>query len=148
MDVQELQQHVGESLGTGDWLEVTQEMIQTFADVTRDDQWIHTDPERAREGPFGTTVAHGYLTMSLVPVLARSAISVEGVAMGVNYGLNKCRFPAPVKSGSRIRGEFTLLSAEPQSDGSIQVVLRATVTAEGQDKPSCVAETVSRYYPA
>lgn len=148
MHVKELDQHIGESLGTGDWLEVTQEMIQGFADVTMDDQWIHTDPERAKDGPFGATIAHGYLTVSLIPYLARSAISVEGVAMGVNYGLNRCRFPAPVKSGSRVRGEFTLASAEPQPDGSIQVVLRATVTAEGADKPSCVAETVSRYYPA
>jgi acyl dehydratase len=138
----------GELLGTSDWVVVTQDMIDSFGRTTGDEQWIHMDVERAKEGPFGTTIAHGYLTLSLVPMLHKQALSVDGGAMGVNYGLNKCRFPAPVPAGARVQAEFRLLDVEEIGAGGYQIVTEATIRVEGADKPSCVAETVSRLYPA
>jgi acyl dehydratase len=140
-----LQQHVGEELAVGEWLTVDQAMIDKFADATGDHQWIHVDAARAAKGPFGSTVAHGYLTLSLLPRLAESALKVDDVRMGVNYGLNRVRFPAPVPSGSRIRARLKLLSYEP-IDGGAQLVMQVTMEREGSDKPVCVAETVSRRY--
>jgi acyl dehydratase len=120
-------------------------MIDKFAEATGDHQWIHIDVERAKKGPFGTTIAHGFLTLSLLPRLAESAIKVDDVRMGVNYGLNRVRFPAPVPSGSRIRAHMKLLSYEP-IDGGAQLVMEVTMEREGGDKPVCVAESVSRRY--
>jgi acyl dehydratase len=140
-----LQQRIGEELAVGDWLTVDQATIDKFADATGDHQWIHVDKERAAKGPFGTTVAHGYLTLSLLPKLAESALQVDDVRMGVNYGLNRVRFPAPVPSGSRIRARLKLLAYEP-IDGGAQLVMQVTMEREGSDKPVCVAETVSRRY--
>lgn len=139
----------GEVLGASDWVEVTQEMIDAFGRTTGDEQWIHMDVERAKaESPFGTTIAHGYLTLSLIPMLHKQALSVEGVGMGVNYGLNKCRFPAPVPAGARVQAAFRLLDVEEIAGGGYQIVTEVTVHVEGAEKPSCVAETVSRLYPA
>jgi len=143
--LQSLQQRVGEELAVGDWVTVDQPMIDKFAEATGDHQWIHIDAERAKKGPFGTTIAHGFLTLSLLPKLAESAIKIEDVRMGVNYGLNRVRFPAPVPSGSRIRARMKLLSFEP-IDGGAQLVMEVTMEREGGDKPVCVAETVSRRY--
>jgi acyl dehydratase len=140
-----LQQRIGEELAVGDWLTVDQATIDKFADATGDHQWIHVDKDRAAKGPFGTTVAHGYLTLSLLPKLAESALKVDDVRMGVNYGLNRVRFPAPVPSGSRIRARLKLLAYEP-IDGGAQLVMQVTMEREGSDKPVCVAETVSRRY--
>jgi acyl dehydratase len=141
----ELKAAIGSQVGLSDWVEVSQERINTFAEATGDHQWIHTDPERAAHGPFGTTIAHGYLTLSLLPVLAQGVTTVEGVRMAVNYGLNKVRFPAPVPAGSRVRARFELLSVE-DIEGGAQLVSRVTVEREGGDKPVCVAEAVSRIY--
>ena len=140
-----LQQRVGEELAVGDWVTVDQPMIDKFAEATGDHQWIHIDRERAAEGPFGTTIAHGFLTLSLLPKLAESALKVDDVRMGVNYGLNRVRFPAPVPSGSRIRARLKLLSYDPL-DGGAQLVMEVTMERDGSDKPVCVAETVSRRY--
>jgi acyl dehydratase len=140
-----LKDRVGQELAVGDWLTVDQVMIDKFADATGDHQWIHVDQERAAKGPFGTTVAHGFLTLSLLPKLAESAFKVDDVRMGVNYGLNRVRFPAPVPSGSRIRARLKLLSFEP-IDGGAQLVTEVTMEREGGDKPVCVAESVSRRY--
>jgi acyl dehydratase len=134
---------IGQELGPTDWLEVDQERIDCFADATGDHQWIHVDPERAAEGPFGTTIAHGYLTLSLCAPLASSALQLTGYRMGINYGVNKVRFPAVVPSGSRIRATFTVQSVEEVPGGEQGVVL-ATVEREGGDKPVCVAELVLR----
>jgi acyl dehydratase len=135
----------GKELGASDWLEITQDRIDRFADATDDHQWIHVDRERAKTGPFGTTIAHGFLTLSLIPSLAGSLTKVEGVRMGINYGLNKVRFPSPVKVDSRVRAVSKNLSVE-DVEGGLQVVNQVTIEIEGQDKPACVAETVSRFY--
>src|SRR5262252_2845166 len=140
-----LQQRVGDELAVGDWVTVDQATIDKFADATGDHQWIHVDSVRAAKGPFGTTIAHGYLTLSLLPKLAESALKVDDVRMGVNYGLNRVRFPAPVPAGSRIRARLKLLAYEP-IDGGAQLVMAVTMEREGSDKPVCVAETVSRRY--
>ncbi|HET9208630.1 MAG TPA: MaoC family dehydratase [Burkholderiaceae bacterium] len=140
-----LKARVGEELAVGEWLTVDQAMIDKFAEATGDHQWIHIDRERAAKGPFGTTIAHGFLTLSLLPKLAESALKVDDVRMGVNYGLNRVRFPAPVPSGSRIRARIKLLSYEPL-DGGAQLVMEVTMERDGSDKPVCVAETVSRRY--
>jgi len=140
-----LRDRVGEELAVGDWVTVDQATIDKFADATGDHQWIHVDPERAKQGPFGTTIAHGFLTLSLLPRLAESALKVDDVRMGVNYGLNRVRFPAPVPSGSRIRARMKLLAYEP-IDGGAQLVMEVVMEREGSDKPVCVAETVSRRY--
>ncbi|HEY6354916.1 MAG TPA: MaoC family dehydratase [Burkholderiaceae bacterium] len=140
-----MQQRVGEELAVGDWVTVDQPMIDKFAEATGDHQWIHIDVERAKTGPFGTTIAHGFLTLSLLPRLAESAIKIDDVRMGVNYGLNRVRFPAPVPSGSRIRARMKLLSYEP-IDGGAQLVMEVTMEREGGDKPVCVAESLARRY--
>ncbi|MFV0681501.1 MaoC family dehydratase [Ottowia sp.] len=128
-----------------DWFTVTQQHIDQFADATGDHQWIHVDAERAKAGPFGTTVAHGYLTLSLLAGLGMNAMEVKGVRMGINYGLNKVRFMAPVPVGSRLRARFTLLQAST-IEGGMQLAWRCTIEREGADKPVCVAEPLSRYY--
>ncbi|MEU2184492.1 MaoC family dehydratase [Streptomyces thermolilacinus] len=143
--VEELRAAVGEQLGYSDWLEVDQKRIDLFADATEDHQWIHVDRERAASGPFGTTIAHGYLTLSLLPVLTPQVMRVDGVRMGVNYGTNKVRFPAPVPVGSRLRATALLKAVDDVPDG-VQVTAVVTVEREGGDKPVCVAESVSRFY--
>ncbi len=136
---------VGTELGVSDWLVVDQVRIDTFAEATGDHQWIHTDPVRALSGPFGATIAHGYLTLSLIPVLAETTWQVAGVAMGVNYGTNKVRFVTPVKVGSRVRGRFVVDAADPVP-GGLQLTVTVTVEIEGVDKPALVAQTLSRVY--
>lgn len=138
----------GETLGPGDPITVTQDMIDAFADATGDHQWIHVDPERAAAGPFGTTVAHGYLTLSLVPQAVQKLLKIDGVGMGINYGLNRCRFPAPVPSGADVLATAHVLDVEERGDGGYQLTTEVTLTVVGAEKPSCVAETVARYYPA
>ena len=141
----ELQALVGREIGTSDWLVVDQDRIDRFAAATGDHQWIHVDPDRAAAGPFGATVAHGFLTLSLLPVLFETAFAIDDVRMGVNYGLNRVRFMHPVRVGSRLRGHFKLLAYEPL-DGGAQLVTEVTVEIEGAAKPACVAESVSRRY--
>jgi acyl dehydratase len=136
---------IGTEIGVGDWLTVEQGRIDKFAEATGDHQWIHVDAGRAANGPFGTTVAHGFLTLSLIPALVEGTASVDGVRMGVNYGLNRVRFPAPVPSGARVRGRVELLAVD-DVPGGVQLTSRVTVERDGGDKPVCVAETVSRYY--
>ena len=139
----ELKSLVGEHLGYSDYMEITQERVNKFADATGDHQWIHVDPERAKDGPFGTTIAHGYLTLSLcVPLMSRT-LGLTGYRMGINYGVNRVRFPAPLPSGSRIRGRFTVQSVD-EVEGGEQGVVLATIEREGADKPVCVAELVVR----
>jgi acyl dehydratase len=143
--IDELESLVGQQIATSDWLVVTQERIRLFAEATNDHQWIHLDAERARAGPFGTTIAHGFLTLSLLPEMSASAFEVRGTRMGVNYGLNKVRFPAPVPSGSRLRGHFKLLKYEPL-EGGAQITMEVTMEREGSAKPVCVAESLSRRF--
>ncbi|MDG3014650.1 MaoC family dehydratase [Speluncibacter jeojiensis] len=139
--IDEIEAAVGEQLGHSEWLEITQERIDRFADATDDHQWIHVDPERAADGPYGATIAHGYLTLSLLPKLGAEVLRVEGVKMAINYGANKLRFPQPVTVGSRIRVGAEIVSVERTSKGA-QVIVRNVIEIEGQDKPACVAETV------
>ncbi|WP_432095868.1 MaoC family dehydratase [Streptomyces sp. bgisy100] len=141
----ELRAAVGEQLGTSDWLEVDQKRIDLFADATGDHQWIHVDSEKAAAGPFGTTIAHGYLTLSLLPALVPQLMRVDGVRMGINYGANKVRFPSPVPVGSRLRATGKIAEVAEVTDG-VQLTTVVTVEREGGDKPVCVAETVSRFY--
>jgi acyl dehydratase len=142
----ELARAKGEQLGRSDWHAITQEQVDLFADATGDHQWIHVDAERAAQGPFGTTIAHGYLTLSLIPMLAKEIYQVGGVSMGVNYGVNKVRFPSPVPVGSRVRAAAELVDVADVPQGK-QVVVRVTVEVEGKDKPACVAETVALLVP-
>jgi len=142
----ELAACIGEEIAVSDWVEVTQQRIDAFAEATGDRQWIHVDRERAAKGPFGTTIAHGYLTLSLLPMFMESAIELRGVRMSVNYGLNRVRFPAPVPAGSRLRARFRVASVEDLGNGGLQIVTEATVEREGGDKPVCIAETVARRY--
>ncbi|GAA3652580.1 MaoC family dehydratase [Streptomyces fenghuangensis] len=144
--VDELKAAVGEELGTSDWLEVDQKRIDLFADATGDHQWIHVDPEKAAAGPFGTTIAHGYLTLSLLPVLVPQLIRVEGVRMGINYGVNKVRFPSPLPVGSRVRATARITEVSEVGEGCVQFASVVTVEREGGEKPVCVAESVVRYY--
>ena len=141
----ELGKAVGEHLGYSEWHTVTQDQINAFADATNDHQWIHIDPEAAAKGPFGTTIAHGFLTLSLIPMFAVQVSRVSGIRMGVNYGLNKVRFPAPVPVGSRLRAGVKVLTFE-EIPGGAQAVNEVTIEREGGDKPCCVAESVVRYY--
>jgi acyl dehydratase len=136
---------LGQTVATSDWITVTQERIDEFARATGDHQWIHVDPVKAAAGPFGSTIAHGFLTLSLLPVMAESAIEFADVRMGVNYGLNKVRFPAPVPVGSRLRGHFKLTAFEP-IEGGAQITMEVTMEREGSTKPVCVAESLSRRY--
>ena len=139
----ELLQAVGETIGPGDPYPVDQDRIQAFADATDDHQWIHLDEERAAAGPFHTRIAHGFLTLSLLPALMRGLYRLEGVTMGVNYGLNKVRFPAPLPAGSSVRAS-AVISDVAEVAGGLQVIMTVTITADGASKPCCVAESVSR----
>ena len=140
-----LQAKVGTHLGYSSWHEITQEQVNLFAEATEDHQWIHVDVERAATGPFGGPIAHGYLTLSLAPALLGELFSVSGVAMAVNYGANKVRFPAPVPVGAKLRAGATLVSADDVS-GGVQATIEATFEIESGTKPVCVAEIVYRYY--
>ncbi len=140
-----LKDRVGEHLATSSWLLIDQARIDLFAQATGDHQWIHVDPVRAASGPFGTTIAHGFLTLSLLPQLAEKAIHVDDVKMGINYGLNRVRFMAPVPSGSRLRGQIRLKAFEP-IEGGAQVTMEISIEREGSTKPVCVAEAVSRRF--
>ncbi|MGI5374242.1 MaoC family dehydratase [Streptomyces sp. CA-251387] len=143
--VDDLKAAVGEQLGYTDWLEIDQKRIDLFAEATGDHQWIHVDPEKAAAGPFGTTIAHGYLTLSLLPLFGPQLIKVEGVKMGVNYGTNKVRFPSPVPVGSRLRATGKISNVEDVQGGA-QLTVAYTVERDGGDKPVCVAESVARFY--
>jgi acyl dehydratase len=143
--IADLQALVGQELGVSEWMTITQEQINKFADATGDHQWIHIDPERAKTGPFGTTIAHGFLTLSLLPEMTATAFHVNEARMGVNYGLNKVRFPSPVPAGSKVRGRFKLLEYVPL-DGGAQMTVECTMEREGSDKPVCVAESLARRY--
>ncbi|WFE19355.1 MaoC family dehydratase [Solwaraspora sp. WMMD937] len=141
--VDDLARAVGESLGPGDWLPVDQHRVDRFAEATDDHQWIHTDPQRAADGPYGGTVAHGFLTVSLIPALMRRLYRVDGVRARINYGLDRVRFPAPLRTGSAVRAEAAIASVEPVV-GGVQAVMAVTLTADSGDRPVCVAETISR----
>lgn len=142
----DLPSRLGEVLGTSPWLTIDQARIDAFARATEDLQWIHTDPARAAAGPFGATIAHGFLTLSLLSWMGEHAFEIPNLRMSLNYGLNRVRFPAPLPVGSRVRGVFRLLACEP-IEGGWQVTVEATVEREGSAKPVCVAESVSRRYP-
>ncbi len=144
----ELEASLGQTFGPTEWLLIDQERINKFADATGDHQWIHVDVEKAKTGPFGSTVAHGFLTLSLTNLFLPQLIEVRGISMGLNYGLNKIRFPAVVPAGTRIRGKGELISVEKQAGGGIQSIMRITVEVEGGGKPACVAEAISLWYPA
>jgi acyl dehydratase len=137
--------NVGDVYGPSGWIEVTQERIDAFAEATDDHQWIHVDPERAKDGPFGTTIAHGYLTLSLLPAASYEVVPRQGGSMSINYGLNRVRFPAPVPVGSRLRATFEVVDLDEQEWGG-QATMQATIDRDGGDKPVCVAEIVFRYY--
>ena len=137
---------VGSDLGTTDWVRIDQQHLNTFAEATGDHQWIHVDPERAKDGPFGACVAHGYLTLSLANLFLPQLVSYQRLKMGVNYGCDKVRFPAPVKVNARIRGRGEVVAAEPVKGDGVQVTVRISVEIEGTDKPGCVVDTISRLY--
>ena len=143
--ISDLQPLVGQELGVSEWMTVTQERINKFAEATGDHQWIHLDAERAKDGPFGTTIAHGFLTLSLLPEMTASAFRVTETKMGVNYGLNKVRFPSPVPVNSRLRGRFKLVEYIPL-EGGAQMTVECTMEREGSTKPVCVAESLARRY--
>jgi acyl dehydratase len=143
----ELLTAAGQHLGHTDWLEIEQARINLFADATGDHQWIHVDPDKAKDGPFGATIAHGYLTLSLANLFLPQLMEVQSVSMGVNYGCDRVRFPAPVPVGSRVRGAGEVISAE-EVKGGVQVIVRITVEIENSDRPACVVDTISRFYPA
>ena len=142
--IDELKALVGEELGTSDWLEITQDRVNTFADATGDHQWIHVDPERAKDGPFGGTIAHGYLTMSLGPVLLPQVVTVTGFSMALNYGLDKLRFPSPVPVGSKLRLSAKLLAVDDVT-GGVQTTYELTFQVDGSEKPACVAQALYRW---
>ena len=147
IDVQALRPRLGEEIAVSDWLSITQTRIDQFADATGDRQWIHVDPARAAvESPFKTTIAHGFLTLSLVSALMRDALQFSGLRMAINYGVNRVRFVSPVPSGARVRGRFVALTIEDVA-GGLQVTWQVTVEREGGDKPACIAEWIVRYYP-
>ncbi len=147
VNVTTIRDRLGKELAVSEWCEITQQRIDEFANATGDRQWIHVDPARAAvESPFKTTIAHGFLTLSLVSDLMRKAIQFTGLRMAINYGVNKVRFVSPVPAGSRVRGRFTPTTVEDVG-GGLQVTWQATVEREGGDKPSCVAEWIVRYYP-
>lgn len=142
----ELKNLIGQEIAVSDWLTITQERVQQFAEATGDHQWIHLDVERSRaESPYGGTIAHGFLTLSLLPMLMASSLQMSDVKMGVNYGLNKVRFPAPVPVGSRLRARIVLVSVEDIAGGA-QLIWQVTIEREGSDKPVCVAESITRRY--
>jgi acyl dehydratase len=137
---------VGKPLGESEWVAIDQKRINLFADATDDHQWIHVDPVRAKDGPFGACIAHGYLSLSLVARFLPEVATLKNLKMGVNYGTDKVRFPSAVKVGSRLRGRGELIAAEKTKDGGVQATIRVTVEIEGSEKPACVADTISRYY--
>ncbi len=136
----------GADLGVTDWVAIEQPRVDQFADATDDHQWIHVDPDRAKDGPFGGTIAHGYLTLALVNKFLPQLITVEEMSMGVNYGCEKVRFPSPVKVGARIRGAGEIIKTE-EVKGGVQSTVRVTIEIEGGERPACVVDTISRYYP-
>ena len=144
----QVREAVGQDIATSDWITVTQEQINQFAEATGDHQWIHVDPERAKDSPFGSTIAHGYLTLSLLAQFSQKTVGIDGAKMGVNYGLNKVRFPSPVPVGSRLRAHIKLVAAEPVQPDGLQITWGFTVEREGSDKPVCVAEMLTRSYGA
>jgi acyl dehydratase len=137
----------GQEVAVSDWITVTQEQVNQFAEATGDHQWIHVDVERAKAGPFGAPIAHGFLTLSMLPKFFENALTVEQSRMGVNYGLNRVRFMAPVPVGSRLRGRMKLVKSEPIDNNGVQMVWETTIELEGATKPACVAESVVRRYP-
>jgi acyl dehydratase len=141
----ELREAKGQQLGASDWVSIDQDRIDKFAEATGDHQWIHVEPELAAQGPFGGTIAHGFLTLSLIPMFSSQVSKVEGVRMTVNYGLNKVRFTAPVPVGSRVRGDFELADVS-DINGGVQVTQLVTIEIEGSEKPACVAESLLRHY--
>ena len=144
--IEGLREHIGEHLGYSDWVTVTQEQIDHFADATGDHQWIHTDPVKVAEGPFGATIAHGYLTLSLVPLLISQIYAVDGLSMAMNYGTNRVRFPSIVPVGSRLRAGVELMALEARPPG-VQATVRVTIEREGGTKPACIAEVVALLVP-
>jgi acyl dehydratase len=145
--IEQLQAAAGQSLGPTEWITIEQARVDAFADATGDHQWIHVDVERARLGPFGGTIAHGYLTLSLCSLFLPDLMRVDLAGMGINYGLDRVRFPAPVRVGSRIRGRGEIISVTDVPSG-VQVVVRVTIEVEGSDRPACVADTISRFIVA
>lgn len=145
--LQDLAACVGQSVAISDWVTITQEQVNLFAQATGDNQWIHIDVERARNGPFKAPIAHGFLTLSLLPTFFASALHVEGTSMGVNYGLNKVRFTAPVPVGSRLRAQVFLQDCVPLEAGGMQMTWDVSVECEGTAKPVCIAQSLARYYP-
>jgi acyl dehydratase len=143
--IEDVKKLIGTEIGVGEWHEVTQEQINKFADATGDHQWIHVDVERAKQGPFGGPIAHGYLTLSLIPTLGGGGLPISGAKMGVNYGLDKVRFPAPVPAGSKVRARRKLIDVK-EGEGFVQLKVEVTVEVEGKNRPACVAETLSRAY--
>jgi acyl dehydratase len=144
----ELKSAAGETVGVSPWMTVTQDLIDRFADVTDDHQWIHVDPERAARSPLGTTIAHGYLTLSLIPAMIRDLFSIAGVASRLNYGSNRVRFPTPVPRDGRVRTHLKILSTEDGTGGAVRVTWEATVELDGSKKPACIAEIVTLMLPA
>ncbi|WP_137889424.1 MaoC family dehydratase [Pseudomonas sp. 2FE] len=143
----ELAASVGEQLGHSEWLAIEQQRIDLFAEATGDHQWIHVDPDKAAQGPFGACIAHGYLSLALVNLFLPQIVEVRGIAMGVNYGCDRLRFPNVLKVGARVRGSAELLAVE-EIKGGVQACIRVTVEIEGEERPACVVDTISRYYPA
>ncbi|OZG28849.1 acyl dehydratase [Williamsia limnetica] len=144
--IADLEAAVGKELGPSDWFPIEQDRVDGFADVTEDHQWIHVDTEKAVNGPFGATIAHGFLSLSLVPYFVSQLRRIEGAKMGVNYGLDRVRFPSPVRAGSRIRARTIVKTVDRIDEDSVQLVMRTTIEVEGSEKPGCVADLVSRYY--
>jgi acyl dehydratase len=143
----ELPPLIGQEVAVSDWITITQEQVNLFAQATGDHQWIHVDVERAKAGPFGAPIAHGFLTLSLLPTFFEAAMRIEQTRMGVNYGLNKVRFVAPVPVGSRLRARMKLLACDPIDNSGMQMAWEVTVEREGAPKPVCVAESIARHYP-
>jgi acyl dehydratase len=146
-DIAEFEKLVGTHLGYSDWVRIDQERVNLFADATNDHQWIHVDPERAASGPFGGTIAHGYLTLALIPGLMKQVLVVEGIGFGLNYGCNKVRFPSPLPVGSDLRMGMAVAGVEKTPDNGVQIALDVTFEIRDAPKPACVAQVVYRYYP-
>ncbi|MFA7665902.1 MAG: MaoC family dehydratase [Burkholderiaceae bacterium] len=142
----DLQGLVGQEIAVSDWIPVTQTRIDQFAEATGDHQWIHVDTERAARGPYGATIAHGFLTLSMLPTFLESSIEISDVRMSVNYGLNRVRFTAPVPAGSELRARIRLLAYDPLPDGGVQLTTEVSIQRKGFDKPVCIAETIARRY--
>lgn len=145
--LKELSALAGQEVAVSDWITITQEQVNQFAQATGDHQWIHVDVERAKSGPFGGPIAHGFLTLSLIPRFFESSLKITETRMGVNYGLNKVRFTAPVPVGSRLRARMKLLKSEPIDNGGAQMSWQVSIEREGSDKPVCIAESLARHYP-